>query len=58
MTKKTYSVMEAAVILGISRTLMYRLVNLGEIPVIRLGKRMLIPHKSLDEVLNFKKEGC
>lgn len=43
-TKPTLSVPEAAKILGISRSLAFRLVERGELKALRLGeKRLLIP---------------
>jgi excisionase family DNA binding protein len=42
-----YSVSEAAELLGISRAFAYELVARGELPVIRLGRRRLVPKVSL-----------
>ena len=42
-----YSVSEAAVLLGISRAFAYELVARGELPVIRLGRRRLVPKVAL-----------
>ncbi len=39
----TYTVDEVARMLGISRGLAYEMVNRGELPSIRLGRRLLIP---------------
>lgn len=39
----TYSVEEAAVVLGISRNHAYQLAQSGQIPVIRLGRRVVVP---------------
>ncbi len=47
----TITVEEAAVALGISRTLAYESVRRGELPVIRIGRRILIPALALDELL-------
>ena len=41
------TVEEAAVLLGISRSLAYELVRQGEIPSIRLGRRLVIPRQRL-----------
>ena len=49
------SVPEAAELLGISRNNAYELVKRGELPVIRLGKRLLIPKVALDKMLE---KGC
>jgi excisionase family DNA binding protein len=42
-----YSVAEAGALLGISRAFAYELVARGELPVIRLGRRRLIPRAAL-----------
>ena len=42
-----YSVSEAAELLGISRAFAYELVARGELPVIRLGRRRLVPKVAL-----------
>jgi excisionase family DNA binding protein len=43
----TLSVTEAAGLLGISRALAYELVRTGDIPAIRLGRRIVVPRHSL-----------
>jgi excisionase family DNA binding protein len=45
----TVSVEEAAGLLGISRALAYELVRRGELPRLRLGRRVVIPRKALRE---------
>ena len=47
--KSTYSVAEAAEVLGISVTKMYQVIRMEGFPVIVLGKRRIIPIKSLDQ---------
>jgi excisionase family DNA binding protein len=47
----TMSVDEAARLLGIGRGLAYEAVRNGEIPSIRLGRRVLIPRARLLELL-------
>jgi excisionase family DNA binding protein len=47
MERFTYSVTEAAAVLGISRTLAYELVARGELPHVRFGRRVLVPRKAL-----------
>jgi excisionase family DNA binding protein len=42
-----YSVEEAAELLGISRAFCYEAVNRGEIPCLRIGRRILIPRSAL-----------
>lgn len=47
--KLTMSVSEAAKWLGISRAFAYELVARGELPSLRLGRRVLVPTKRLFE---------
>jgi excisionase family DNA binding protein len=49
--RSTYDVEEAARILGIGRSAAYEAVRRGEIPSIRLGKRVVIPHAALQALL-------
>lgn len=49
MDKLTYSIPEAARVLGISTNLAYKLVREGRIPAIKLGdKRLVISKKELE----------
>ena len=41
------TIAEAAEVLGISRAFAYELAARGELPVIRLGRRRLVPRKAL-----------
>lgn len=50
-TPMTYSVAQAAEILGISRALAYELVARNELPSIRLGRRIVIPAVALMAIL-------
>ena len=50
-TKLTLSVEEAAKVLGIGRNLCYEKVKTGEIPAIKIGKRLLVPKKALAKLL-------
>lgn len=45
------TVAEAGALLGISRTFAYELVARGELPVIRLGRRRLVPKRALLELV-------
>lgn len=49
--KPTLTVAEAAELLGVSRGLAYDLVRRGEIPSIRLGRRLLVPRHALELLL-------
>lgn len=46
-----FSVTEVAVRLGISRAHAYRMVATGELPVVRLGGRMVVPVHRLRSLL-------
>ena len=47
----TFTVDEVAKLLGISRTLAYELVSRKVLPSIRLGRRIVVPRKALEEFL-------
>ncbi len=47
----TLTVEEAAETLGLSRAFAYDAVRRGEIPSIRIGRRILIPKKALERLL-------
>jgi excisionase family DNA binding protein len=47
----TMTVSQAATVLGISRSSAYECVRHGSIPSIRLGRRIVIPRRALDELL-------
>jgi len=48
----TVTVEEAAELLGVSRALGYELVARGEIPSLRLGRRLVVPRRALDAMLD------
>jgi len=50
-TRLTLSIAEAAELVGISRTTAYELAQSGELPTVRLGRRILVPVNQLAEVL-------
>lgn len=54
MEKLTYTVSEAARLLGIPKSLLYREIKTGnsEIPVKKIGSRIVIPAKLLAEYIN------
>lgn len=47
-----YSPDEARRLLKISRGLIYEAINTGQIPSIRIGRRILIPRSGLEQLLN------
>ena len=48
MEKLTYSVKEAAAVLGISPAKMYELVRSAGFPSLKLGKRLLVSRRGLE----------
>lgn len=50
--RSTFTVEEAAEMLGLSRAFAYEAVSRGEIPSIRIGRRILIPKVALERLLN------
>ena len=53
--KIAFSPAEVAQVLGISLNNVYALVREGAIPSLRLGRRILIPRKELDLLMQFEK---
>jgi len=52
MEKLTLNVSEAALKLGVSRPSLYQAIKKGEVPVIRIGHRVLIPIAALEQYLS------
>lgn len=50
--RKTYTVEEAAKLLGIGRTSAYQASRTGELPTIRVGRRLVVPVTALDRLLS------
>ena len=50
--KLTLTVEEAAKLLGISRGLAYGMVRVGKIPSVRFGRRILVPRRTLERLLD------
>jgi excisionase family DNA binding protein len=55
--RQALTVPEAAEILGISRGLAYELVSRGDIPALRLGRRLVVPRKAIEAMLGEATEG-
>ena len=51
MDKQTLTVTEVAQILGIGRSAAYEAARTGQIPTIRIGKRILVPVAALERML-------
>ena len=50
MTEKlTLSVEEAGKVLGVSRQIAYQLSRRADFPTLRIGRRVLVPRKQLEE---------
>jgi excisionase family DNA binding protein len=56
MKRLTFTVSEAATILGISEYLAYGMVKSGDLKAIKLGRRWLVPRVVLEEMLGEKIE--
>ncbi len=52
VTRLAITVSEAACRLGIGRNSAYEAVRRGEIPTIRIGKRILVPVSALERLLD------
>jgi excisionase family DNA binding protein len=50
----TISITEAAVVLGIGRNQAYQAAARGEIPVLRVGRRLLVPTAPLRRMLGLE----
>lgn len=52
------TVMEAAKVLRVGRSTMYKLVGNGEIKCVKIGRKLLIPKKCLQSFLELTAEKC
>ena len=50
--KLTYSVSEAAEILGIGRSAAYQGIRTGQVPSVKIGKRIIVPKVALQRKLS------
>ena len=50
--RATLTVTEAAHVLGISRSTAYELVHAGTLPALRLGRRIVVPTRALEQLLD------
>jgi excisionase family DNA binding protein len=51
MERQTLTVLEAAKVLGIGRSTAYTAVREGTLPVIRVGRRYVVPRVALERLL-------
>lgn len=49
--RQTYTVDEVAALLGVSRATAYAAVKRGDIPSIRLGRKIVVPRAQLEKLL-------
>jgi len=49
--KLTLTIEETSKLLGIGRNLCYDRVKTGEIPVLKIGRRLLVPRSALEKLL-------
>jgi excisionase family DNA binding protein len=49
--RRTYTVAEAALLIGVSRSTAYELVARGELRAIRLGRRWVVPVSTVAEIV-------
>jgi excisionase family DNA binding protein len=57
MRMELLRVEEAARVLQIGRTKVYELMGAGELPVVRIGRSVRIPRRSLDDWITAHTEG-
>jgi excisionase family DNA binding protein len=55
--RMTLTVEETAEVLGIGRTLAYDAVRRGEIPTVRIGRRLLVPRVAIAHLLSDQRVG-
>ena len=46
-----FSISEAAGLLGVGRTLAYAMARAGDLPTVRLGRRVVVPRAQLERLL-------
>jgi|YNPBryantNP2012_1023418.scaffolds.fasta_scaffold25580_3 excisionase family DNA binding protein len=51
MERMTYTVREAAKVLGIGRLTAYNGVKSGAIPALRIGRRLVVPKAAIEKLL-------
>ena len=52
MERLTLTVEEAGGLLGISRALAYEMARTGRLPTLRFGKRIVVPKKAIESMLD------
>jgi excisionase family DNA binding protein len=51
MERLTLTVEQAGALLGISRALAYEMARTGKLPTLRFGKRIVVPRKAIENML-------
>lgn len=51
ISRRTYTIEEAAQLLGIGRNHAYEAAKRGDIPSIKIGKRIVVPKAAIDRML-------
>lgn len=51
MSRETLTIEEAARMLGIGRNSAYEAARRGEIPTLRIGRRLVVPRAALERIL-------
>jgi excisionase family DNA binding protein len=54
VTRRTLTIAEAAIILGVGRSTLYEHVRSGDVPCVRLGRRVVIPVHVIESMLSPK----
>ena len=49
--RATLTVAEVAVVLGISRSMAYEMVQTGDLPALRFGRRIVVPRRALEKLM-------
>lgn len=52
LERRTYTVREAAQVLGLGRNATYSAIYRGEVPALRLGRRIVVPMDALHRLLD------
>lgn len=52
MERRTLTMDETAAVLGLSRSAAYRLAKTGDIPTVKLGRKLLVPRVQLERMLD------
>jgi excisionase family DNA binding protein len=52
ISRQTFTLDEVAKLLGVGRNQAYDAARRGQIPVLKIGRRLLVPKAALDRMLN------